>query len=79
MRGNSGTRVGPVNIAFYSSGNAALIERKTLQYTSLSIIYKTPSWCIERNKNPSLYILGRPCLCLNTLRGSETTLKPGFF
>ena len=74
---NIGTRVGPVNIAFYSSRNAASIERKILQYTTLTIIYKTPSFYIERNENTSFYIVGRPCLCLNTLRGSETTLKPG--
>ena len=32
-----GTRVAPVNIAFSSSRNATLIERKMLQYTTLSI------------------------------------------
>ena len=34
---NIGTRVKPVNIAFSSSKNAALIEPKMLQYTTLSI------------------------------------------
>ena len=34
---NIGTKVAPVNIAFSSSKNAALIERKKLQYTTLSI------------------------------------------
>ena len=34
---NIGTRMGPVNIAFSSSRNAALIERKVLQYATLSI------------------------------------------
>ena len=34
---NIGTRVAPVNIAFCSSRNAVLIERKMLQYTTLSI------------------------------------------
>ena len=34
---NIGTRVAPVNIAFSSSKNAALIERKMLQYTTLNI------------------------------------------
>ena len=34
---NVGTRVAPVNIAFSSSRNAGLIERKMLQYTTLSI------------------------------------------
>ena len=34
---NIGTRVVPVNIAFSSSRSASLIERKMLQYTTLSI------------------------------------------
>ena len=34
---NIGTRVAAVNIAFSSSGNAALIERRMMQYTTLSI------------------------------------------
>ena len=34
---NIGIRVAPVNNAFSSSRNAALIERKTLQNTTLSI------------------------------------------
>ena len=37
MKVNIGTRVAPVNIAFSSSKNAALTERKMLQYTTLSI------------------------------------------
>ena len=37
MMVNIGTRVAPVNIAFSSSRNAALVERKMLQYTTLSI------------------------------------------
>ena len=37
MMVNSGTRIAPVNIAFSSSRNAALIERKVFQYTTLSI------------------------------------------
>ena len=37
MMVNIGTRVAPVNIAFSSSRNAALIERKMFQYTTLSI------------------------------------------
>ena len=39
MMKNMGTRVAPMNIAFSSSSNATLIERKLLQYTSLSIKY----------------------------------------
>ena len=34
---NIGTTVAPVNIAFSSSKNAALIESEMLQYTTLSI------------------------------------------
>ena len=34
---NIGIRDAPVNIDFFSSRNAALIERKKLQYTTLSI------------------------------------------
>ena len=34
---NIGTKIAPVNIAFFSSRNAALIERKILNYTTLSI------------------------------------------
>ena len=34
---NIGTRVAPVNIGLCSSRNAALIERKVLQYTTLSM------------------------------------------
>ena len=37
MMVNIGTRVAPVNNAFSSSRIAALIERKMLQYTTLSI------------------------------------------
>ena len=37
MMVNIGTRVATVNIAFSSTRNAALIERKTLHYTTLSI------------------------------------------
>ena len=44
-----------------------------------NIIHKTPSLYFERIKNTSFHIVGRPCWCLNTLRGSETTLKPGLF
>ena len=37
MIANIGTGVAPVNIAFSSSRSAALIERKVMQYTALSI------------------------------------------
>ena len=44
-----------------------------------SIIYKTPSLYIKQIKNPSSYFVKRPCLSLDTLRGSKTTSKPGLF
>ena len=42
---NIGTRVAPVNIAFSSSRNVALIERKVLQYTTLSKKHKNCTLC----------------------------------
>ena len=66
---NIKTRVASVNTASSSSRNTALTERKKLQYSTLSLY-------IERIKNPCFYIIRRTYLSLNTLRGSETTLKP---
>ena len=77
MMVNIGTRVAPVNIAFSSSRNAALIERKMLQYTSLSMKYH--HCALSERKTQTSTIVRRPCLCLSTLSGSETTLKPGLF
>ena len=42
---NIGTRVAPVNIAFSSSRNVALIERKVLQYTTVSKKLKNCTLC----------------------------------
>ena len=39
MMANMGRRVAPVNIVFSSSRNTALIERKMLRYTTLSMKY----------------------------------------
>ena len=75
MRVNIRTRVASVNIAFSSSRNAAFIGRKMLQYTTL---FTKLYHCTLSEKNPSSYIVRRPCWCLNTLCGSETTLKPDF-
>ena len=50
---NMRTAVATVNIAFSSSRNAALIERKMLQVHN--IIYETPSLYIERTKNPIFF------------------------
>ena len=60
---NIGTGVAPVNIAFSSSKSAALIQRKMLQNTTLS---RKLHHCTFSEKNPSFYIVRRPCLCLNT-------------
>ena len=73
---NIGARVAPLNIAFSSSRNAVLIERKMLQYAILS---KKLHHCSLSENNASFYIVRRFCLCLNTSRGSELTLKPGLF
>ena len=72
---NIGTRIAPVNIAFSFSRNAALIECKVLQITTLFI--KLHHCTLSEVKTPKLQNVGHPCLCLNTLRGSESTLKPG--
>ena len=71
---NIGAGVAPVNIAFSNSRSAALIERKKLQNTTLSI--KLHHFTLSEVRNPSFYIVRHPCLCLNTLRGSQKTLKP---
>ena len=41
--------------------------------------YTTSSLYTARFKNPSFYINRRPVLSLNTMRESETTLKPVLF
>ena len=73
---NIGTGVAPLNIAFSSSRSTASMERKMSQNTTLSIKLHH---CTLTEKKPSFYIVRRPCSGLNTLRGSETPLKPGFF
>ena len=72
---NIGAGVASVNIAFSNSRSAALIERKKLENTTSSI--KLHHFTLSELRNPSFYIVRHPCLCLNTLRGSEKTLKPG--
>ena len=71
------TAVATVNAAFSCSTNAALIDFRNVAVHI--IIYETPSLYIERSRNPPFYIIRRPCLSLNTLRGSETKFKPDFF
>ena len=48
------------------------------QELSLIVYCEYKSSYIERNKNPSFYNVRCPCLCLSTLRGSETTSIPDF-
>ena len=71
---NIGTRVEPVNIAFSSSGNAALIERKMLHYTTLSIKLHH---CTLNEIKTQIFTMSDFLACLSTLRGSETKLNPG--
>ena len=73
MMVNIATIFAPVNIAFSSSRNAALFERKVIQYTKLS---KKRHHCTLSEIKTRFYIVRRPWLCLNRLCGSETTLKP---
>ena len=73
---NIGIGVAPVNIAFSSSKGVALFEHKKLQNPTFSI--KLHQYTLSK-KNPNFYNVRRPCLCLGTLRGSETTLNPGLF
>ena len=74
---NIGARLATVNIVFSTSRNAASIESEMLQYKTPSI--KLHHCTLSELKNPSLYFVRRPCLSLDILRGSETTLKLGFF
>ena len=74
MMVNIGIGVAPVNIASPSSRSAVLIERKMLQNTTLSM--KLHDCTLSETKTQ---VFRSPCLCLNTLRGSETTLKPELF
>ena len=68
---NMRTANATVYIAFSSSRSAALIERKMLQNTTLSI--KVYHCTLSEIKTQ---VVRRPCFGLNTLRGSETTLNP---
>ena len=58
---NMRTAVATVNIAFSSSKNADLIERKIMQYTTLS---KTPSLYIER-KETQVFTLSDVFACVS--------------
>ena len=59
---NIGTRVAPVNIAFSSSRNAALIERKMVQYTTLSIKLHQ---CTVSEKKPTFFTMSDVLACVS--------------
>ena len=59
---NIGTRVAPLIIAFSSSKNAALIERKTLQYTTLSIKLHQ---CILSETKTQFFIMSDVFACVS--------------
>ena len=71
-----GTRVVRVNIAFSASRIALLIERKLLQYTTLSIKLHH---CTMSELKLHVFTLSVVLACLNALREPEKTLKPDFF
>ena len=77
MMVNIGTGVAPVNIGFPSSRNAALIERKMLHFTTLSM--KLHYCTLSEIKTQALKLSDVLTCVFNTLRGSETTLKLGLF
>ena len=60
---NMGTRVAPVNIAFSSSRNAALIERKMLQYTTLSI--KLHHCTLSEIKKTQIFTMSDGLACIS--------------
>ena len=73
---NIATIVAPGNIVFSSSRNAALIERKLLQYTKLSkrlhhrTLSEIKSQAFTLSEIPNCNSI--PCV-------DQTTLKPGLF
>ena len=76
MMVNIGTRVAPMNVAFSSSRNAALIERKMLQCTALSIKLHQCTWS---EKKPKFSQCQTSLLVSQYIALSETTLNPGHF
>ena len=74
MMVNIGTAVAPVNIAFSSSRSTALYEGKILHYTTVSMKIH---YCTLSEIKTQVYTLSDVlALCLITLRGPKTTLKP---
>ena len=62
MMVNIGTRVAPVNIAFSRSKNAALIERKTLQYITLCTNYQQ---CTITELKPEVFTRSDVLACVS--------------
>ena len=73
---NIATLVAPVNNAFSSSRNAALIERKVLHYTTISkrLLHRT----LSEIKTQALTFSDVPD-CVSIPCADPTTLKPGLF
>ena len=63
MMVNIETRVAPVNIAFSSSRNAVLIERKMLQYTTLSI--KLHHCTLGKIKKTQIFTMSDVLACIS--------------
>ena len=62
MMVNIGTRVTPVNIALSSSRNAALFERKVLQYTTLCLKYHH---CTLTEIKPQIFTMSAVVACVS--------------
>ena len=75
---NIETRVAPVIIALPSSRNATLVERKVLQYTTLSIKLHH---CTLNKIKTQVFTLSDvlACVSIHCAMYTETTLKPGLF
>ena len=73
---NIATVVAPVNIVFSRSRNAALIERKVLQYTTLSkrLHHRTLS-----EIQSQAFTLSEFPNCVSIPCADQSTLKPGLF
>ena len=73
---NIGTRVATVDIVFSTSRNAALIEGKMLQYTTLSF---TLQHCTLSEIKTHVFGLSNNLACLSIhCADQETTVKTGF-
>ena len=68
------TRDATVNIAFSTSGNAALIDRKKLQHTTLSINFY---YCTLSDIYTQVFTLFDVLACLSIHRADQ--IQHGFF